>query len=55
MAARNISVPTNNCEMAAACGEAGDKVKAFVSYGEGMAVDYGNRRKRSIPRNKLRA
>jgi len=44
MAARNISVPTNNCEIAAACGEAGDRVKAFVSYGDGMAVDYGDRR-----------
>jgi len=46
MAARNISVPTNNCEIAAACGEAGDRVKAFVSYGDGMAVDYGDRRAR---------
>jgi hypothetical protein len=40
MAARNISVPTNSCEIAAACDEAGDRVKAFVSYGDGMTVDY---------------
>src|ERR1700730_9025894 len=38
IAPRKISVPTNSCEMAAACGDAGARVKALAVYGPGIAT-----------------
>src|SRR5712691_10671631 len=38
IALRKINVPTNSCEMAAACGDAGARVNALAVYGPGIAT-----------------
>src|ERR1700730_2274842 len=38
IAPRKINVPTNSCEIAAACGDAGARVNALAVYGPGIAT-----------------